>query len=53
MLDILASKMKDINLNMSRDVVAYFEAELEKAAASLEMAENEMKIFRAENLLNF
>ena len=54
MLDILISKMKDINLNMSRDVVAYFEAELEKAAASLELAENDMKIFRAENnLLNF
>lgn len=54
MLDLLINKMKDINLNMSRDVVAYFEAELEKADASLELAENDMKIFRAENnLLNF
>lgn len=54
MLDILISKMKDINLNMSRDVVAYFEAELEKAAAALEGAEDEMKIFRKENnLLNY
>lgn len=54
MMEILISKMKDINLNMSKDVVAYFEAELEKAAGELESAENEMKIFRAENnLLNF
>lgn len=53
-VDILIRKMKNINLDMSRDVVAYFEAELEKAAQGLEEAEEEMKIFRQENnLLNY
>ncbi len=46
--------MKDMNLAMSRDVVAYFEKELEKASQDLAFAEDEMRIFRAENeILNF
>ena len=45
-LDVLFSKMKDMNLSMSRDVVAYFEIELENAAGNLSLAEQQMKIFR-------
>lgn len=53
-LDVLFSKMKDMNLSMSRDVVAYFEIELENAAGNLSLAEQQMKIFREENdILNF
>lgn len=54
MVEILISNMKGINLQQSRDVVAYFERELGKAADSLEFAEEIMKTFRAENnLLNY
>lgn len=54
MVEILISNMKGINLQQSRDVVAYFERELAKAADSLEFAEEIMKTFRAENnLLNY
>ena len=53
-LEVLFDKMKDMNLAMSRDVVAYFEEELEKASKDLSVAEDQMKIFRAENeILNF
>ena len=53
-LEVLFDKMKDMNLAMSRDVVAYFEEELEKASQDLSLAEDQMKIFRAENeILNF
>jgi uncharacterized protein involved in exopolysaccharide biosynthesis len=53
-LEVLFEKMKDMNLAMSRDVVAYFEKELEKASQDLTLVENEMKNFRAENeILNF
>lgn len=53
-LEVLFDKMKDMNLAMSRDVVAYFEKELEKASQDLAFAEDEMRIFRAENeILNF
>ena len=53
-LEVLFDKMKDMNLAMSRDVVAYFEEELEKASKDLSLAEDQMKIFRAENeILNF
>ena len=54
MVEILIANMKGINLQQSRDVVAYFERELAKAADSLEFAEEIMKTFRAENnLLNY
>ena len=53
-LEVLFDKMKDMNLAMSRDVVSYFEEELEKASKDLSIAEDQMKIFRAENeILNF
>ena len=53
-LEVLFDKMKDMNLAMSRDVVSYFEEELEKASKDLSVAEDQMKIFRAENeILNF
>jgi uncharacterized protein involved in exopolysaccharide biosynthesis len=53
-LEVLFDKMKDMNLAMSRDVVAYFEEELEKASKDLSVAEDQMKIFRKENeILNF
>ena len=53
-LEVLFDKMNDMNLAMSRDVVAYFEEELEKASKDLSVAEDQMKIFRAENeILNF
>ena len=54
MVDILIANMKGINLQQSRDVVAYFERELGRAADSLEFAEELMKTFRKEhNLLNY
>ena len=53
-LEVLFDKMKDMNLAMSRDVVSYFEEELEKASKDLSVAEDQMKIFRKENeILNF
>jgi len=54
MVETLIANMKGINLQQSRDVVAYFERELAKAADSLEFVEEIMKTFRAENnLLNY
>lgn len=54
MVEVLIENMKGINLQQSRDVVAYFERELEKAADSLELAEELMNTFRRENnLLNY
>ena len=44
-LEVLFDKMKDMNLAMSRDVVAYFEEELEKASTELAVAEDQMRIF--------